>query len=66
MGRPTAPTTQPSAAHKRVVKIEGQITVQRLASELSRKASEVLMKLISMGKIGLNLNTTLDIDEATL
>ena len=66
VGRPTAPTTQPSAAHKRVVKIEGQITVQRLASELSRKASEVLMKLISMGKIGLNLNTTLDIDEATL
>ncbi len=64
--RSAAPTTQPSAAHKRVVKIEGQITIQRLASEMSRKATEVLVKLISMGKQGLNLNTTLDVEEATL
>jgi translation initiation factor IF-2 len=33
---------------------------------MSRKATEVLVKLISMGKQGLNLNTTLDVEEATL
>jgi len=62
------PAVQPSqmAAHKRVVKIEGQIALQELARRMSVKASEVLLKLLGMGMPGVNINSTLDSDTAKL
>jgi translation initiation factor IF-2 len=63
--RPAPPPTQ-MGAHKRVVKIEGQIALQELARRMSVKAPEVLMKLLQMGMTGVNINTTLDADTAKL
>jgi translation initiation factor IF-2 len=58
--------TQP-AAHKRVVKIEGSISLQKLAQQMSVKATDVLLKIMSLGlKKGVNINSTLDATEAAL
>jgi translation initiation factor IF-2 len=66
-GKSLPPSTQPSAAHKRVVKIEGQIGLQKLAAQMSVKATDVLLKLMAMGiKKGVNINSTLDATEAAL
>ncbi|MEI8254538.1 MAG: translation initiation factor IF-2 [Deltaproteobacteria bacterium] len=68
MGGPSRPAPTPTqmGAHKRVVKIEGQINLQELARRMSVKAPEVLMKLLQMGMTGVNINTTLDSDTAKL
>ncbi len=68
MGGPSRPAPTPTqmGAHKRVVKIEGQINLQELARRMSVKAPEVLMKLLQMGMTGVNINTTLDADTAKL
>ena len=63
--RPQPPPTQ-MGAHKRVVKIEGQIALQELARRMAVKSSEVLMKLLQMGMTGVNINTTLDADTSKL
>ncbi|MFI5306482.1 MAG: translation initiation factor IF-2 [Polyangiales bacterium] len=55
--------TTPSAA-KRVIRIEDQISLQVLAQRMSLKATEVLAKLMQMGMMGLNINSSLDADTA--
>jgi len=54
------------AQHKKVIKIEAQITLQELARRMSIRATEVLIKLIQMGETGKNINSTLDSDTAKL
>jgi translation initiation factor IF-2 len=53
-------------ASKRVIRVEGQITLQELAKRMSVKSTELLMKLIGLGMSGININSTLDIDTAKL
>jgi translation initiation factor IF-2 len=60
------PVTQERSAHKRVVRIEGSIGLQALAGRMQLKAGEVLMKLISLGLTGVNINSTLDADTAKI
>ncbi len=55
--------TTPSAA-KRVIRIEDQISLQVLAQRMSLKATEVLGKLMQMGMMGVNINSSLDADTA--
>ncbi|MBL8681538.1 MAG: translation initiation factor IF-2 [Myxococcales bacterium] len=65
--RPSLPPANQTAAHKRVVKIEGSISLQKLAQQMSVKATDVLLKLMAMGlKKGVNINSTLDATEAAL
>jgi translation initiation factor IF-2 len=65
--RPAAAvSTQEMSAHKKVIKIEENISLQTLASRMSLKATEVLMKLLSLGMTGVNINSTLDADTAKL
>ncbi len=59
------PQTEMSA-HKKVVKIEAQVSLQELARRMSLKATDVLLKLIQMGDKGKNINSTLDSDTAKL
>lgn len=61
----TTEITVPSAA-KRKIRIEGQIQLQALAGRMSLKATDVLMKLMTMGMSGVHINSTLDADTATL
>jgi translation initiation factor IF-2 len=61
-----APSTKEMSEHKKVIKIEEKISLQTLASRMSLKATEVLMKLLSMGMPGVNINSTLDADTAKL
>jgi translation initiation factor IF-2 len=54
------------SSHKKVIKIEEQVGLQQLASKMSLKATDVLMKLLSMGMSGVNINSTLDADTAKI
>lgn len=63
-GKKTEITTP--KAIKRVIKIEGQVTLQELAKRMSVKSTELLMKLMSMGMAGININSTLDIDTSKI
>jgi translation initiation factor IF-2 len=58
--------TQERSAHKKVVKIEGTVSVQVLAQRMSIKATDVLMKLIRLGTTGVNINSNLDADTAKI
>jgi translation initiation factor IF-2 len=64
--KPTMVSTQEMASHKKVVKIEEQVTLQQLAGKMSIKATDVLMKLLSMGMSGVHINSTLDADTAKI
>ncbi len=65
--RPGAPpATQERGAHKKIVRIEETINLQRLAGEMGVKATEVLMKLMRLGTTGVNINSTLDADTAKI
>jgi translation initiation factor IF-2 len=65
--RPGAPpATQERSAHKKIVRIEESIGLQRLAGEMGVKATEVLMKLMRLGTTGVNINSTLDADTAKI
>ena len=57
--------TTPSA-QKRVIRIEDNIGLQQLAQKMSLKATDVLMRLMTMGKGNVNINSTLDTDTAML
>lgn len=57
--------TTPSA-QKRIIRIEDNIGLQGLAQKMSLKATDVLMKLIQMGRTGVNINSTLNYDEAMI
>jgi translation initiation factor IF-2 len=65
-GRSTAQSAPDMAQHKKVIKIEAQISLQELARRMSIRATEVLIKLIQMGETGKNINSTLDSDTAKL
>jgi translation initiation factor IF-2 len=63
---PTEVSTKEMSDRKKVVKIEGETSLQTLAANMSLKATDVLMKLLSMGVTGVNINSTLDADTAKL
>ena len=52
--------------HKKVIRIEENITLSAMAAKLSLKATELLMKLLGMGMTGVHINTTLDADTAKI
>ena len=60
------PSTKEMSDHKKVIKMEAKISLQALAQRMSLKATEVLMKLLSMGMPGVNINSSLDPDTAKL
>jgi translation initiation factor IF-2 len=59
-------STQEMSAHKKVIRIEENITLQGMAQKLSLKSTELLMKLLGMGMTGVHINTTLDADTAKI
>jgi translation initiation factor IF-2 len=63
---PVNVSTKEMSAHKKVVRIEENITLSAMAAQMSLKATELLMKLLSMGKTGIHINTTLDADDAAI
>jgi len=54
------------AQHKRVIKMEETIAVSDLAQRLGVKATEVLKKLWSLGMMQTTINSSIDLDAATL
>nr|MBK7066069.1 translation initiation factor IF-2 N-terminal domain-containing protein [Deltaproteobacteria bacterium] len=60
------PSLTQMSEHKKVIKIEAQISLQELARRMSLKATDVLLKLIQMGEKGKNINSTLDADTAQI
>jgi translation initiation factor IF-2 len=61
-----APVTQERSAHKKIVKIEDNVGLQTLAGKMGAKAGEVLMKLMSLGMTGVNINSNLDPETAKI
>jgi translation initiation factor IF-2 len=59
-------STQEMGAHKKVIRIDENVTLQTMAQKMSVKSTELLMKLLSMGMTGVHINTTLDADTAKL
>ncbi len=59
-------STQEMSAHKKVIRIEENITLAAMAAKMSLKATELLMKLLGMGMTGIHINTTLDADTAKI
>jgi len=59
-------TTQEMSAHKKVIRIEENITLSAMAAKMSLKATELLMKLLGMGMTGVHINSTLDADTAKI
>src|SRR3974390_2590026 len=51
---------------KKVIRIESDVTLQTMAQRMSLKATELLMKLLSMGMSNVHINTTLDADTAKI
>ena len=64
--RPPMISTQEMSAHKKVIRIESDVTLQTMAQRMSLKATELLMKLLSMGTSNVHINTTLDADTAKI
>jgi translation initiation factor IF-2 len=64
--KPSMVSTQEMSSHKKVVKIEEQVTLKQLADKMSVKATDVLMKLLSLGMTGVHINSTLDADTAKI
>ena len=64
--KPSAVSTQEMSAHKKVIRIESDVTLQTMAQKMSLKATELLMKLLSMGMSNIHINTTLDADTAKI
>ncbi|HXX66217.1 MAG TPA: translation initiation factor IF-2 N-terminal domain-containing protein, partial [Polyangiaceae bacterium] len=64
--RPPVVSTQEMSAHKKVIRIDSDVTLQTMASRMSLKATELLMKLLSMGMSNVHINTTLDADTAKI
>jgi translation initiation factor IF-2 len=64
--KPSMVSTIEMSSHKKVVKIEEQVTLQQLAAKMSVKATDVLMKLLSLGMTGVHINSTLDADTAKI
>ena len=64
--KPVNVSTLEMSAHKKVIKIEEQVTLQQLAAKMSLKVTDVLMRLLSMGMSGVNINSTIDSDTAKI
>jgi translation initiation factor IF-2 len=64
--KPAMVSTQEMSAHKKVIRIESDVTLQTMAAKMSLKATELLMKLLSMGMSNVHINTTLDADTAKI
>jgi translation initiation factor IF-2 len=64
--KPAMVSTQEMGAHKKVIRIESDVTLQTMAAKMSLKATELLMKLLSMGMSNVHINTTLDADTAKI
>jgi translation initiation factor IF-2 len=64
--KPPIVSTQEMSAHKKVIRIENEVTLQSMAQRMSLKATELLMKLLSMGMSNVHINTTLDADTAKI
>ncbi len=64
--KPSAVSTQEMSAHKKVIRIDSDVTLQTMAQKMSLKATELLMKLLSMGMSNIHINTTLDADTAKI
>ena len=64
--KPAMVSTQEMSAHKKVIRIENDVTLQTMAQKMSLKATELLMKLLSMGMSNVHINTTLDADTAKI
>jgi translation initiation factor IF-2 len=64
--KPPIISTQEMSAHKKVIRIENDVTLQTMAQRMSLKATELLMKLLSMGMSNVHINTTLDADTAKI
>ena len=64
--KPAMVSTQEMSAHKKVIRIERDVTLQTMAQRMSLKATELLMKLLSMGMSNVHINTTLDADTAKI
>ena len=65
-GRRPEVSTKEMSAHKMVIRVEGETNLQNLAQKMALKSTDVLMKLLSMGMTGVNINSTLDTDTAKL
>ncbi|MBX3233373.1 MAG: translation initiation factor IF-2 [Labilithrix sp.] len=63
---PVNVSTKEMSAHKKVIRIEENITLAAMAAQMSLKATELLMKLLGMGMTGIHINTTLDADTAKI
>ena len=63
--KPAMVSTQEMSAHKKVIRIDNDVTLQTMAQKMSLKATELLMKLLSMG-MNVHINTTLDADTAKI
>jgi translation initiation factor IF-2 len=63
---PSMSSTVEMSAHKKVIRIEENITLQGMAAKLSLKATELMMKLLGMGMNNIHINTTLDSDTAKI
>jgi translation initiation factor IF-2 len=59
-------STKEMSEHKKVIRIEENITLQTMAAKMSLKSTELLMKLLGMGMTGIHINTTLDADTAKI
>jgi translation initiation factor IF-2 len=59
-------STQEMSAHKKVIRIDENVTLQSMAQKMSLKSTELLMKLLSMGMTNVHINTTLDADTAKI
>jgi translation initiation factor IF-2 len=59
-------STQEMGAHKKVIRIDENVTLQTMAQKMSLKSTELLMRLLSMGMTGVHINTTLDADTAKI
>jgi translation initiation factor IF-2 len=64
--KPAMVSTQEMSADKKVIRIDNDVTLQTMAQKMSRKATELLMKLLSMGMSNVHINTTLDADTAKI
>ncbi len=64
--KPVNVSTLEMSAHKKVIKIEEQVSLQQIAAKMSLKVTDVLMRLLSMGMTGVNINSTIDSDTAKI
>ncbi len=63
---PVNVSTKEMSEHKKVIRIDENITLSGMAAKMSLKATELLMRLLGMGMTGIHINTTLDADTAKI